>query len=69
MAKKINFQVTIGYKAVLTVDIKAETEDQAKKMALEEFDKYRTFGPKITLQDDNYRADGILNMDKTWNIL
>jgi ribosomal protein L21 len=32
---KSNYQVTIGYKAVITVDITAGSEEEAKKKAIE----------------------------------
>jgi len=65
--KKTNYQVTIGYKAVVSVNVKASNEDEAKKIALEEFEKYRHFGSKCDIQNDTYDAYGILDMDKTWN--
>lgn len=66
-----NYQVTIGYRAVVCVDVKAENEKGAKETAVEIFkqqkDKiYRKRG--IELQDDNFKADGILDMDATWNM-
>ena len=69
MSKKTNYQVTIGYKAVLSVSVKAENEDEAKKAAIEEFEKYRHFGNKINLEDDSFGPYGICNMDKTWHSL
>jgi len=71
MATK-NFQVTIGYKSVICIDVKAETEDEAKKEAVSIFskEKDRMFVKRnVNLQDDNYKADGVLNMDETWNML
>lgn len=71
MATK-NFQVTIGYKSVICIDVKAETEDEAKKKAIAIFskEKDRMFVKQnVNLQDDNYKADGVLNMDETWNML
>lgn len=47
-AKKTNYQVTIGYKAVLTMDVKAENEEDAKKLAIEEFKGYLHFGNKAS---------------------
>jgi hypothetical protein len=69
MAKKINYSVTIGYKAVIQIDIKADNEEDAKKQALEYFNQYRFFGNKSTINDDNYKVEGILNMDATWNMV
>lgn len=71
MGKK-NFQVTIGYKSVVCIDVKAETEEEAKKKAVAIFgeEKDKMFLKKnVNLQDDNYKADGVLNMDETWNML
>ena len=71
MATK-NFQVTIGYKSVICIDVKAETEDEAKKKAVAIFskEKDRMFVKQnVNLQDDNYKADGVLNMDETWGML
>lgn len=66
---KTNYQVTIGYKAIITIDVKAENEEQAKKMALEKMRHAsdRMITNTVTLGDDNYKVDGILNMDETWN--
>ena len=69
MSKKINYQLTIGYKAVIQVNLKAENEEQAKKLALEEFEKYRHYGNKCDIQDDSFNVYGVLDMDKTWNAL
>ena len=72
MKTKTNFQVTIGYKAVVCVNVKAENEKEAKEKAMEIFknrkDKIYT-RTEIDLQDDNYGANGCLNMDETWNML
>ena len=67
-----NYQVTIGYTAVISIDIKADDETLAKKQALEIFKKARDkmIGVShISLNDDSYNAYGILNMDETWNKL
>lgn len=65
--KKTEYQVTVGYKAIVSFFIKAESEEEAKKMALE---KVREVGIyEGELQDETYGADGVLNMDKTWNML
>lgn len=70
---KNEYQVTIGYTGVLTVTVKAENEMDAKKVALEIFKKqkekvFNTRG-KVILEDDNYAANGVLNLDETWNKL
>ncbi len=66
--KKTNYQVTIGYRAVITVPVKADSEEEAKEKGLAEFAKSRTFG-KCNLEDDNYKVQGCLNMDETWNAI
>lgn len=68
---KINFQCTVGYKAVICIDVKAENEAEAKQLALKEMGKLqdRAYTGKVILQDDNYKIDGILNMDETWKLL
>lgn len=65
-----NYQITIGYKAVITVNLKAENEADAKEKALEKFAdaKDKIFKRGIELEDDNYKADGCLDMDATWNM-
>ena len=70
--KKSEFEVTIGYKSVVTVNVKAENEEQAKKMAIDLFNKDRNkwYATKnIQLQDDTFGAYGVTNMDKTWTQL
>lgn len=66
---KTNYEVTFGYKAVITVNIKAESEDEAKELATKYIGSQKCFGAKSTIQDDNYKANGVLDMDATWNEL
>lgn len=69
---KTNYQITIGYKAVVCVDVKASDEKEAKEKSLELFKKQRDkmmFTSQIQLQDDTFNTHGILNMDETWNQL
>jgi len=65
-----NYQITIGYKAVICVNVKASDEKEAKDIAVKKFakqrDKLNCNG--IELQDDNFKADGILDMDATWGM-
>ena len=70
MAKQ-NFNVTFGYKAVITVPVKAENEEEAISKAEDIFKncKNKIYNHKLILEDDTYSADGVLNMDKTWGIL
>lgn len=66
---KKNFQITVGYRSVINIDVKAHTEAEAEKLALEiiKTEKGKMFrSGKMQLQDDRYAADGILNMDETW---
>jgi len=65
-----NFSITIGYKAILSFNIKASSKEEAEKKALEFFDKNREHkNKKITIDNDSYQIDGILNMDNTWNLV
>ena len=67
---KTNYQVTFGYKAIIAIDVKANSEEEAKEEAIKILqtnrDKMYRNG-NINLQDDNFKAEGILNMDETWN--
>ena len=70
---KTNYQITIGYKAVICINVKEENEEAAKETALNLFKNYKDkmFSGKspLELQDDNFKVDGILNMDETWNMV
>lgn len=68
--KKTNYNITIGYKAVTSVNVKATNEEEAKKEALEifKFNKDKMFKSSLILEDESFKADGCLNMDETWNM-
>jgi hypothetical protein len=70
MKNMTKYQITIGYRAVITVEVKASDEKEAKAIALQKFTnrKDKFFGKGIFLADDNYKADGIVDMDATWNM-
>jgi len=67
------YSVTFGYKAVLSVNVRADNEKEAIEKANKEIEKMRgrIASSKLSLEDDCYRAeaDGVLNLDKTWNQL
>lgn len=67
---KTKYSVTIGYKAVISLNVRAENEEDAKKIALEKFKKQKEkltdTGP-LSIEDDSFGAYGVLDMDKTWN--
>lgn len=69
------YELTIGYKAVIQVHLKASSEEEAKELAIQEFEKERNrwFKPsknqKCSKEDDSYKVDGVLDMDSTWNAL
>lgn len=69
--KKKNYSVTFGYKAVITVEVKANNEDEAKQLATSQFnDKFRLPGAgNINIEDDSFQISGILNIDETWSML
>lgn len=66
-----NYQITIGYKAIISISIKANSEQEAKEKAINEFVKNRNkmLTNKITLEDDSFKVNGILDMDETWGML
>jgi hypothetical protein len=64
-----NYQITIGYKAVVTVSVKAKNEKDAKEIGLEYFKNNKSFGKKASIEDDTFKVDGTLDMDATWNQL
>lgn len=66
-----NYELTIGYRAVICASVKAENEEQAKELALKEIGKFRNGANKgkLTLEDDTVSVGGVLDMDLTWNIL
>jgi hypothetical protein len=69
---KTNYQITIGYKAVITMDVVAENEKEAKEFAIECMKTRRDKMFKkqgVDLQDDNFAVHGVLDMDKTWNMV
>ena len=68
-----NYQVTIGYKAVINIDVKADSEEKARELALEIFrdkERQKWYNTKnVNLQDDTFSDYGVLDMDETWNQL
>lgn len=66
-----NYQITIGYKACICVQVKAEDAEKAEAIALEIFKnkKDKMYSSKIELQDDSFAAYGCLNIDETWNMV
>lgn len=67
------YEVTISYKAVITVMVSAKDRGDAESIALKHFEnkeRKKWFqSSKINLLDDSYKVSGSLNMDETWNIL
>lgn len=65
------YQVTFGYRAVITVDVKAKTEEEAKEKATDIMKKRRDkmyVAGKLEIQDDNFKPNGILDVDATWSM-
>lgn len=65
------YEAMYNYKVEITVGIKANSEQEAKEKAINEFVKNRDkmFNSKVDLQDDTYKVYGICDMDETWNML
>lgn len=68
-----NYEVSIGYKAVITIHVKADSEEAARKEALEIFknkERKKWYNTKnVNLQDDSFTDYGVLDLDETWNSL
>lgn len=67
--KKTNYEVTLSYKAIVQIRVKADTEEEAKEKALDYFKAYKHFGPLSETPDDNYAVQGVLNITETWDKL
>ncbi len=65
-----NYEITIGYKAVISVSVKASDEKEAKEIAIKKFanKKGKINSGGVSIQDDHYKADGIVDMDATWKM-
>lgn len=66
------YEITIGYKAVVTIMVKAKNESEAKEKGINVMKKQRDKMfqlSSVLLYDDNIKAGGCLNMDETWNII
>lgn len=64
---KTNYHVTIGYKAVATFEIKAETPEEAKNIALDKVDKKGIYEGSVDYE--TVKVAGVLNMDESWNMV
>lgn len=72
MTQYQEYQVTIGYKAVICVTVKADSESDAREIAVATMANQRDKMFKkqgFELQDDSFDAHGVLNMDETWNMV
>lgn len=67
-----NYSVTIGYKSVISINVKAKSEQEAKDKSLEIFNKERQkpySNKNMNLEDDEIKVAGILNLDESFNLL
>ncbi len=67
-----NYQITIGYKAIIQVEVKAKNEESAKEKAIVQMDKIQSkinSSKNTELVEDNFKADGVLDLDNTWNMV
>lgn len=69
-----NYTVTIGYNAVIEVDVKANSLEEAMEKGLKQFDSKehsRWFKTKnnVSLLDDTYDSQGARNDSMTWEKL
>jgi hypothetical protein len=65
------YQVTIAYKAVFTVKVKAGDSIDAECIAQKAFEKQREkfYSPKFHIERDYYDSYGCVNMDETYNMI
>lgn len=66
------YTVTIGYKAVINITVKANSKDEAaeKAVAIMSDQRDKMFKKQgVELLDDSFAAHGVLNMDETWNMV
>ena len=66
------YQITIGYKAVISVELKADNEEDAKEKGIKMFEKKRDqifSDHRISLSDDRCNVDGIIDMSATYYML
>ncbi len=67
-----NYQITVGFKACISIDVKADSEKEAKEVAMVKMGKAIDAIRKIKgvdVNDCNYKVDGVLDMDATWNMV
>lgn len=66
---KTNYNITIGFKAVININVDAESVEAAKKVAEETFEREikKAFQKKLNLEDSEYVVAGVLDMDASWN--
>lgn len=66
-----NYSVTIGYRAVISISVKACSKEDAEAKAIEIFRKQEEKIHKgrrdVCIEHSRFAADGILDMDETWN--
>lgn len=64
-----NFEIIISYRSIISVSVKADNLEEAKRIALLNFGiaKDRISSKKITIIDDCYKVSGYTNMTETWD--
>lgn len=66
--KKTEYRITVGYRAVVSYTVKTDDIEQAKKDILERI-KVSGIYDDSDIQDETYGIYGMVDMDKTWNMV
>jgi hypothetical protein len=64
---KTNYEVTIHFQALLSVQIKANSEEEAKEKARNLVASKGIYAKNVSVQDNELKVAGALNMDDSWN--
>jgi hypothetical protein len=67
-----NYSVTVGYKAVIDISVKANSEKEAREFAKSLIgisEKKFTKVKGVEINDSSYDAHGVVDMDATWNMV
>ena len=64
---KTNYEVTIHFQTLLIVQIKANSEEEAKEKARTLVIDKGIYAKNVSVQDNELKVAGALNMDDSWN--
>lgn len=64
--KQDEFQVTIGYTAVITMSVRAKNREEAQQIAESQFKQDKFQCKNLLVEGDTWSVEGITNITKTW---